>query len=55
MSKVKNWMMEMEDEAVTALESGAKTENDVVAFVNTRMSIVDNDYVKKVAKEIMGE
>ena len=40
MSKVKNWMMDMEDEIVFAIESGAKTTDDVVAFVKTNITFI---------------
>ena len=55
MSKVKNWMMDMEDEIVFAIDSGAKTTDEVVGFVKTNMSIVDERFVAEKTEEIMGE
>tara|TARA_Y100001963_G_scaffold27279_1_gene37186 strand:- start:4661 stop:4870 length:210 start_codon:yes stop_codon:yes gene_type:complete len=59
MGKVKNWMMDMEDYVVDAIESGASSENDVVAYVNTHMStdglICSNEYVKQTYATFMGE
>ena len=55
MSKMKNWMMAMEDTIVSAIESGATTTNDVVAFAKTNMSIVDEKFIAEKTEEIMGE
>ena len=55
MGKMKNWMMEMEDNIVSAIESGATTTNDVVAFAKTNMSIVDEKFIAEKTEEIMGE
>ena len=54
MSKMKNWMMDMEEYTVSAIESGATSTSDVVAFVNTNMSVVDEKFVVKKIKELMG-
>ena len=54
MSKMKNWMMDMEEYTVSAIECGAKSTSDVVAFVNTKMSVVDEKFVVKKIKELMG-
>ena len=54
MSKMKNWMMDMEEYTVSAIESGATSTSDVVAFVNTNMSVVDEKFVVKKTKELMG-
>ena len=32
MGRMKDWMMDMEDNIVSAIESGAKSTDDVVAF-----------------------
>ena len=55
MSKIKNWMMDMEDNIVSAIESGATTTNDVVAFAKKNMSIVDEKFIAEKTEEIMGE
>ena len=54
MSKMKNWMMDMEENVVSAIECGAKSTSDVVAFVNTNMSVVDEKFVVKKIEELMG-
>ena len=55
MSKIKNWMMDMEEYVVSAIEMGAKNESDVLAYVKTNMFSVDDSYVSKLTTEIMGE
>ena len=55
MGKMKNWMMDMEDHVVTALEMGAKSDNDLVSFVKTRMDIVDERFITEKTAEIMGD
>ena len=54
MSKMNNWMMDMEENVVSAIECGAKSTSEVVAFVNTKMSVVDEKFVVKTIKELMG-
>jgi hypothetical protein len=54
MSKMKNWMMDMEEYTVSAIECGATYTSEVVAFVNTKMSVVDEKFVVKKTKELMG-
>jgi|MEHZ01.4.fsa_nt_MEHZ011227764.1_2 hypothetical protein len=55
MSKIKNYMMDIEEQVVSAIEMGAKNESDVLAYVKTNMSLVDDAYVSKLTTEIMGE
>ena len=55
MSKMKNWMMDIEEQVVSAIEMGAKNETDVLTYVKTNMSLVDDTYVSKLTTEIMGE
>tara|TARA_B110000503_G_scaffold2755_1_gene3718 strand:+ start:143 stop:319 length:177 start_codon:yes stop_codon:yes gene_type:complete len=55
MSNMKNWMMDMEEYVVSAIEMGAKNESDVLAYVKTNMFSVDDSYVSKLTTEIMGE
>ena len=54
MSKMNNWKMDMEEYTVSAIECGATSTNEVVAFVNTKMSVVDEKFVVKKIKELMG-
>ena len=56
MSKMKNWMMDMEElieESITI--NGVKNENDVLAYVKTNMSIVDEKFVKEYTTKLLGE
>jgi hypothetical protein len=55
MSKIKNWMMDMEEYVVSDIKMGAKNESDVLAYVKTNMFSVDDSYVSKLTTEIMGE
>ena len=55
MSKMKNWMMDIEEQVVSAIEMGAENESDVLAYVKTNMFYVDNSYVSKLTTEIMGK
>ena len=54
MGKMKNWMMDMEENVVSAIECGATSNNDGVAFVNTNMSVVDEKFFVKNIEELMG-
>ena len=51
MSRMKNWMMEMEENTVSAIQNDAKNENDVLAYVKTNMNVVDKNYVRALYKE----
>lgn len=55
MSKIKNWMMDMEEHVVSAIEMGADNDSDVLAYVKTNMFPVDETYVAKITNEITGE
>jgi hypothetical protein len=55
MSKMNNWMMDIEEQVVSAIEMGAENESDVLAYVKTNMFSVDDSYVSKLTTEIMGE
>ena len=55
MSNIKNWMMDIEEQVVSAIEMGAENESDVLAYVKTNMFYVDDSYVSKLTTEIMGE
>jgi hypothetical protein len=50
-----NWMMDIEEQVVSAIEMGAENESDVLAYVKTNMFYVDDSYVSKLTTEIMGE
>ena len=55
MGRIKDWMMDMEENIVSAIESGATTTNEVVAFAKTNMSIVDEKFIAEKTEEFMGE
>ena len=55
MSKMNNWMMDIEEQVVSAIEMGAENESDVLAYDKTNMFYVDDSYVSKLTTEIMGE
>ena len=55
MGRIKDWMMDMEENIVSAIESGATTTNDVVAFAKTNLSIVDEKFIAEKTEEFMGE
>ena len=53
MGKVKNFMMDMEDHIVSAVEVGETNENDVLAYVKTNMRVVYENYVKNLYAEFL--
>lgn len=55
MGRIKDWMMDMEENVVSAIESGATTTNEVVAFARTNMSLVDEKFIAEKTEEIMGD
>jgi hypothetical protein len=56
MSKMKNWMMDMEELIEESIAiNGVKNENDVLAYVKTNMDIVDENFVKEYTTKILGE
>lgn len=56
MSKMKNWMMDMEDYTNMAIwDHNFSTIEDILAYVHTYLPVVDETYVKKIANEILGD
>jgi hypothetical protein len=55
MSKMKDYMIDVEEQVIDAIAMGAKNESDVLAYVKTNMSLVDDAYVSKLTTEIMGK
>ena len=55
MSKIKNWMMDMEELVEMSIIGGAVNETDVLSYVKTNMSIVDEKFVKEYTTKIIGE
>ena len=55
MSKMKNYIMDLEDMVVSALEDGAKTVEDVISYCKAEFVFVDEEYVSKLYTEFCGE
>ena len=56
MSKMKSWLMDMDEQVGNAFESGAKTEKDVISYCKHHMILpVDEAYVIKTWKIYTGE
>ena len=55
MSKIKNWIMEMEELIYDAIENGANNIEEVTSHVESNMDVVDKHYVSKVYKELKKE
>ena len=53
MSKTKDWMMNMDLFIADAFDKGATDANDVIAYLNTHLPVVDEDYVRKSVDEIL--
>ena len=47
MSKMKNWMMDMEETVDAAVASGCYNIEDVITYCNENLTYVDEDFVKK--------
>ena len=54
MSKMKSWMMDMEEAVVDCIENGASSMSDVLAGVRTAVPICDDKFVMEYVKTIMG-
>lgn len=54
MSKLKDYLMDIEDHVCDAIERGARTEDEVYAYVRTYMTVVRRD-VDGVTRSLMGE
>ncbi len=54
MGRMKDWMMDMEDCAITAIEMGASSTSSVVAHCRTHMGLVDEKYIERYIEEVMG-
>ena len=52
MSKIKNWIMEMEELIYDAIENGAGSVEEVSIYVESKMDVVDKNYISKVYKEL---
>lgn len=50
MSKIKDWMIDMENLAFEAIEHGFTSVDDVYAYVNTYM-IADRQYVEQILEK----
>ena len=47
MSRIKNWMMEMEETVNDAVASDCYNIEDVIQYCNENLTYVDEDYVKE--------
>ena len=47
MSKMKNWMMDMEESVDAAVASDCYNIEDVITYCNENLTYVDEDFVKK--------
>ena len=55
MSKMSDWAMDLEDATVEALNNGAECEADVIAYVKTKVVVVDEKYVSDLYTEFCGD
>jgi len=55
MSKIKNWIMEMEELIYDAIENGANNIEEVTSHVESNMDVVDKHYVSKIYKDLKKE
>ena len=53
MSKMKSWMMDMEEAVVDCIENGASSMSDVLAGVRTAVPICDDKFVMEYVKTII--
>jgi len=47
--------MDLEDATVEALNNGAECEADVIAYVKTKVAVVDEEYVSDLYTEFCGD
>ena len=55
MSKMSDWAIDLEDATVEALNNGAECEADVIAYVKTKVVVVDEKYVSDLYTEFCGD
>jgi len=55
MSRMGDWMIDMEEHIEEALQSGAKNEQEVLEYVQGTMQFVDSNFIKEKYREIEGE
>tara|TARA_E500000331_G_scaffold143661_1_gene139990 strand:- start:253 stop:498 length:246 start_codon:yes stop_codon:yes gene_type:complete len=55
MSKMSDWAIDLEDATVEALNNGAECEADVIAYVKTKVAVVDEEYVSDLYTEFCGD
>lgn len=56
MSKMKDWMMDMEDYTNMAIwDHNFSTIEDIQDYVHTYLPVVDDNFVKKYAAELLGD
>ena len=55
MSKMKNWMMDIEETVDAAVASDCYNIEDVITYCNENLTYVDEDYVKEYFESTNGE
>ena len=55
MSRMGDWMIDMEEHIGAAVQSGAQDEQEVLEYVQKNMQIVDRNFIKEKYREIEGE
>ena len=53
MSRIKDWMMEMEEHVYDASGEGWSSLEDVQSYVDDHMTPVDKDYVKNIYNDLI--
>ena len=55
MSKIKNWMMDMEEQTDIAISSGASNEEEVLEYVKNKTPVFDSLFIRSRTRERLGE
>ena len=55
MGRMSDWAIDMEENMVHAIEAGAASLPDVIAYLKTNMPHVDERFVEEKYNEVMGE
>ena len=55
MSKMKNWMMDMEEAVDAAIHANCCNIEEVITYCNENLTYVDEDYVKEYFESTNGE
>jgi len=55
MSKMKNFMMDIEEQIMDSIAMGAKNDTDVLEYVKTYIPVVDTDIINKITRNHLGD